>query len=293
MARTRSIHPGAPTDEDVAEMTIHARYVWAYLPCHADKEGRLEDKPFSLRLDILPLDNVDMNALLQELADKRHIIRYRGDDGRRYIQIRNFERWQRPHAHEKASRIPPPPGSFAHTVAQIHDIPVASTDNAGTSTDDARRRRSCPDPSPVPVPEIPPPARDPGPPEPVRPERPVLGRQASPEGRTLPVDGPSLIVALRVACERERPQDGFWDKGSFAEKEADEVFEDLPADERIKRAPRLLALVDEFAKAQGGSVKAFRRWLDDRRKASAPRASPGQPQPPKRLPSRNDVRETR
>src|SRR5690349_9719375 len=108
MARIRSINPCAPVDEDVATMSLGARFVWAYLPCHADREGRLPDKPFGLKLDLMPMDDVDMNALLQELADRRHILRYVGTDGRKYIQIRNFARHQRPHKNETPSRIPAP-----------------------------------------------------------------------------------------------------------------------------------------------------------------------------------------
>lgn len=111
MARIRSMHPGAPLEEDVATMTLVARYVWAYLPCHADREGRLRDSPFSLRLLILPTEPPDsMEAALSELARNRHVIRYEVD-GRHFLQIRNFARYQRPHPKEAASEIPPPPSS--------------------------------------------------------------------------------------------------------------------------------------------------------------------------------------
>jgi hypothetical protein len=117
MARKRTIHPGAPTDEAVASCSVHARLVWAYLPCHADRLGRLEDKPFSLQLAILPTDQVDMDGLLAELASPKTksgeplqplIERYVGPDGRPYIQIRTFSRHQSPHPREVASVIPPP-----------------------------------------------------------------------------------------------------------------------------------------------------------------------------------------
>jgi hypothetical protein len=107
VARIRSIHPGAPIDEDVASMSIHARYVWAFLPCHADRDGRLKDSPFTLKVAILPGDDVDMDALLGELAARQMIVRYRVG-GRRFIQIRSFGRYQNPHKKEAASVCPPP-----------------------------------------------------------------------------------------------------------------------------------------------------------------------------------------
>ncbi len=112
MARTRSINPAAPTDEDVATLSLAARYLWAFLPCHADREGRLRDQAFRLKLAILPTEAVDVNALLDELAERRHIERYRGSDGRRYIQIRSFHRYQNPHKNEVPSEIPAPEGGI-------------------------------------------------------------------------------------------------------------------------------------------------------------------------------------
>lgn len=108
MARIRSINPCAPKDEDVATLSIHARYVFAFLPCHADREGRLKDSAFTLKAEILPGDAVDMEAILAELAAARHIIRYTVD-GRRFVQIRSFARHQSPHTREVSSMIPPPP----------------------------------------------------------------------------------------------------------------------------------------------------------------------------------------
>jgi hypothetical protein len=106
MARTRSLNPQQTVDEDVNKLSIHARYVWAFLPCHADREGRLADKPFSLKLAILPVDEVDMDALLREIAAQGFIRRYTVG-GRGYIQIRSFLRHQHPHRRECDSIIPP------------------------------------------------------------------------------------------------------------------------------------------------------------------------------------------
>lgn len=105
MARIRSIHPGAPLDEDVASMTIWARYLWNLLPCHADREGRLKDSAFTLKAAVFPGDDVDVDILLGELAARQMIVRYEVG-GRRFIQIRSFARYQNPHKKETPSVIP-------------------------------------------------------------------------------------------------------------------------------------------------------------------------------------------
>lgn len=162
MPRIRSINPCAPVDEDVATMSVHARLVWAYLPCHADCEGRLRDSPFTLKLAILPADAIDMNALLTELADRRHVIRYEVD-GRRFIQIRNFRKHQNPHKNETPSVCPPVPEAaqnqgFAKLPDDSRNYQSEST-ILGTAPADPS-----PDPGPSPDPEIYPPMRDPTPP---------------------------------------------------------------------------------------------------------------------------------
>ena len=53
----------------------------------------------------MPNDNVDMEAILNEIASKRHIIRYTIDD-KKYIEIRNFLIYQKPHPNETPSKIP-------------------------------------------------------------------------------------------------------------------------------------------------------------------------------------------
>lgn len=112
MGRVRNINPKAPTEEDVAALSIHARYVWAYLPCHADREGRLEDAPLRLKGQILPNDQVNMRLLLDELERARFIRRYTVN-GRPYIHIRQFLKHQRPREDERQTTLPaPPPDPF-------------------------------------------------------------------------------------------------------------------------------------------------------------------------------------
>lgn len=110
-------------DEDVVTMSLPARFVWAYLPCLADREGRLDDKPLSIKLNIMVNDDVDMDKILDELAERRHIIRY-SIDNKKYIEIRNFARYQRIHPNEAVSRIPNQQG-------KINGIPVGKPTSNG------------------------------------------------------------------------------------------------------------------------------------------------------------------
>lgn len=123
MARVRSIHPGAPVDEDVATMSIYARHLWAYLPCHADREGRLKDAPFTLKLAILPTDDVNVSSLLDELATHGLIQRYESD-GRKFIQIRSFAKYQTPHVREAESTIPAPALAVPRQTLAMASTPI-------------------------------------------------------------------------------------------------------------------------------------------------------------------------
>lgn len=106
MARIRSIKPEQPKDEDLALLPINTRYLFAFLPTLADREGRLEDRHRVIKLEIFPWDDVDVEEMLAQLCPK-FIIRYE-NDGRGYIQIRTFLKHQRPNNKELPSTIPAP-----------------------------------------------------------------------------------------------------------------------------------------------------------------------------------------
>ena len=105
--RARNIKPGFYTNEDLAECSIWARFIFPGLWMAADRAGRLEDRPKRLKAALLPFDNPDVNALLDELQAHGFIIRYRNSDGS-FIQILRFSAHQSPHYSEKQSTIKPP-----------------------------------------------------------------------------------------------------------------------------------------------------------------------------------------
>lgn len=274
MSRKRILNPEQTVDEDVNSLSIHARFVWTWLPCHADREGRLLDRPFTLKVAILPIDEVDMNALLEEIASRGFIIRYQVE-GRRCIQIRTFLKHQVPHPREAASTIPPPPASQGEPRAS-QDQPLARQGSPKASLGEPssqplensgglalgkprlalgapRSPVSDPDPDPVPDPgRVPARVRDPG------------GTEQ--EGAVAPVlpDSPwNLIHALRVEVNRVRPDLGLWNPGRWAERDAQDFFEQVgPKDQWAKAAPVIRQRIEAYVASPSGredgwSLKGF------------------------------------
>lgn len=112
MPRTRNIKPAFFANEYLADLPYEARLLFIGIWTLADRRGRLEDRPKGIKGRLFPYDNIDIDQMLQALADspERFIIRYSVED-EHYIQITNFERHQHPHVKETESEIPPPPNT--------------------------------------------------------------------------------------------------------------------------------------------------------------------------------------
>jgi translation initiation factor IF-1 len=113
------------TDEDVGDLSFEARWLFAGLFTQADREGRLEDRPRKLKVEILPYDKINIESLLSELTEARFISRYQVN-GKRYIHIRTFWKHQHFNIKEPPSQLPPPPGLTESTV------PAPSQHHTGT-----------------------------------------------------------------------------------------------------------------------------------------------------------------
>lgn len=113
MARIRALKPDFFKDEDLATLPYEARLLYEGLWCFADREGRLEDRPKYLKVEIFPYDNVSIEKLLnllsspqiQDRPEKVFIRRYTVDN-RKYIDIPEFNKHQSPHNTEKESLLP-------------------------------------------------------------------------------------------------------------------------------------------------------------------------------------------
>jgi len=95
MARIRSVHPGQWTDEEYVSCSMTARLFAIALRNEADDQGVFPWKPLTLKMRLFPADDVDISALLDELAAADVIQRFELD-GRAFGAIRNFARYQRP-----------------------------------------------------------------------------------------------------------------------------------------------------------------------------------------------------
>jgi hypothetical protein len=112
MARARNIKPGFFRNADLVELPYEARLLFIGLWTIADRKGRLEDRPKQIKMELFPADNLDCDALLDQLAKIGVVARYQHGDAR-YLQVVNFEKHQNPHKDEKASSIPGPCGEDA------------------------------------------------------------------------------------------------------------------------------------------------------------------------------------
>jgi len=103
--RARNIKPGFYKNDDLAACSVWARLLFPGLWMLADREGRLEDKPKRIKAEVFPYDDVDTDALLDELSRAKVVTRYNHGE-QHFIQINNFHKHQRPHQNEAASEIP-------------------------------------------------------------------------------------------------------------------------------------------------------------------------------------------
>lgn len=93
MARMRTLKPEFWTDEVIVELTPYARLFyqgcWNFAICD---RGHLDDSPKSLKLKILPADNVDPVELIDELLKFGRLVRKQMPDGRTYLHLPTLDK---------------------------------------------------------------------------------------------------------------------------------------------------------------------------------------------------------
>lgn len=129
MARARNIKPGFFRNADLVELSFEARLLFIGLWTIADRAGRLEDRPKQIKMELFPADNLDCDALLDQLQTIGMVDRYEFG-GKRYLQVVNFCKHQNPHRDEKSSIIPDREGNIV-TIEK----PEKSTGNKGNKQD--------------------------------------------------------------------------------------------------------------------------------------------------------------
>lgn len=93
MARIRTIKPEFFTSEDIVSLTPLARVFYIALWCEADREGRMDWKPGTLKMRYLPGDSCDVKELAAELVDAGLIVLYEVD-GKQYAEVPTFKTHQ-------------------------------------------------------------------------------------------------------------------------------------------------------------------------------------------------------
>lgn len=111
MARARNIKPGLFKNELLVEQSLFVRLLFVGLWTLADREGRLEDRPKRIKLELFPYDSESTDDALTVLAENGFIVRYQSA-GINVIQIVNFLKHQTPHGTEKDSLLPDENGEF-------------------------------------------------------------------------------------------------------------------------------------------------------------------------------------
>jgi hypothetical protein len=111
MARIRTIKPEFFLHEELTELSPLHRLLFIGLWCLADKKGRLEDRPKRIKVEILPWDDGDVSAMLDDLQAAGFILRYEAE-GLKLIQVLSFEKHQRISGKEatQGKALPSPPG---------------------------------------------------------------------------------------------------------------------------------------------------------------------------------------
>mgnify|MGYP001604817885 CR=1 FL=1 len=106
--RCRMLSPGFFADEDLCRCSPLARILFAGLWAMADRDGRLRWSAPVVHGQVLPFDAAaDVDALCAELEGAGVVVRYMAD-GRRYLAIPSWDRYQKPHRNEPPSTIPAP-----------------------------------------------------------------------------------------------------------------------------------------------------------------------------------------
>lgn len=107
MARSRNIKPGFFTNDVLGELPPLTRLLFAGIWTICDREGRLEDRPKKIRAEVLPYDDCDPDAMLDDLQKHGFILRYEAE-GIKAIQVLAWDKHQNPHVKEAPSTMPAP-----------------------------------------------------------------------------------------------------------------------------------------------------------------------------------------
>lgn len=111
MARARNIKPSFFINEHLVDLDPIYRLLFIGLWTLADREGRIENRPKKIKMELFPADNIDITVGLSDLCKTGFIQLYNCYETN-VIQIINFSKHQKPHGLEKDSDLPNTDGLF-------------------------------------------------------------------------------------------------------------------------------------------------------------------------------------
>ena len=91
----------------MVELPFQARLLFIGLWNIADREGRLENRPKKIKMEIFPGDDVDVSLEITRLSEAGLVMVYRAENVN-CIEVINFKKHQNPHHREPSSELPPP-----------------------------------------------------------------------------------------------------------------------------------------------------------------------------------------
>lgn len=96
----------------------------------ADDRGAFEWKPRSIKMEVFPADNLDVEPLLNELEEHDQVCRYEMN-GKLFGAIRNFQKWQSP---KYPSMVHPFPETLLSYVGRSGNDPTFNSVNSRNAT---------------------------------------------------------------------------------------------------------------------------------------------------------------
>ncbi len=130
MSRIRSVHPGLWTDEAFMCLSMAARMLLIGLWTEAYDDGIFEWKPLTLKARIFPVDNIDINELLEELV-KADCICSVPNSAKPAGAIRNFCKFQRPRKPNSSQLLPDEFRTYVG-LSDASSVPVRNQFGTGT-----------------------------------------------------------------------------------------------------------------------------------------------------------------
>lgn len=103
--RSRMLKASFFVNDQVASLSPLTRILFQGLWCLADREGRLENRPLRIRAAVLPFDDCDVEAMIDDIERTGLIATY-VVHGQKLIQVTGFAKHQKVHPKEQSSELP-------------------------------------------------------------------------------------------------------------------------------------------------------------------------------------------